>query len=73
MTPPTGRVVLVNGFDAWVETPAGTFALSSQHYTPEVVHPDGVQRIVAFKSEPWPQWVFALEDGTRIEQEIFVP
>ena len=22
-TPPTGRVVLVNGFDAWVETPGG--------------------------------------------------
>ena len=23
MTPPTGRVVLVNGCDAWVDTPAG--------------------------------------------------
>ena len=23
-TPPTGRMVLVNGFDAWVETPDGT-------------------------------------------------
>ena len=22
-TPPTGRIVLVNGFDAWVETPDG--------------------------------------------------
>jgi len=22
-TPPTGRMVLVNGFDAWIETPAG--------------------------------------------------
>ena len=27
MTPPTGRVVLVNGFDAWVDTPSGSFAL----------------------------------------------
>ena len=23
-TPPTGRIVLVNGLEAWVETPAGT-------------------------------------------------
>src|SRR5438874_10893541 len=37
-TPPTGRVVLVNGFDAWAETPACTFNLSSQHYAPDVIH-----------------------------------
>jgi glycogen debranching enzyme len=29
-TPPTGRVVLVNGFDAWVETNGARLALSSQ-------------------------------------------
>jgi hypothetical protein len=29
-TPPTGRVVLVNGFDAWVDTASGSFALSTQ-------------------------------------------
>src|SRR5271165_2695906 len=39
--PPTGRVVLVNGFEAWVETLDGRFALSSQHYSPGIVHPDG--------------------------------
>ena len=39
--PPAGRMVLVNGFDAWVETPRGTFAISSQRYGPDVVHPDG--------------------------------
>ena len=41
-TPPAGRMVLVNGFDAWVETPRGPFAISSQRYAPDVVHPDGV-------------------------------
>jgi len=71
-TPPTGRVLLVNGFDAWVETPAGTFALSSQGYSPDVVYPDGARRIEDFKAEPWPRWRFRLEDGTQIEQEIFV-
>ena len=35
-TPPTGRVVLVNGFDAWLETPGGRVALSSQRYAPDV-------------------------------------
>ncbi|HEX9724269.1 MAG TPA: amylo-alpha-1,6-glucosidase [Vicinamibacteria bacterium] len=69
-TPPTGRVVLVNGFDAWVTTPAGMFALSSQHYDPGVTHPDGAVRIESFLADPWPQWTYRLEDGTKIEQEI---
>src|SRR5215510_13856645 len=69
-TPPTGRFVLVNGFDAWVETPRGSFALTSQRYTPDVVHPDGARRMERFDAEPWPRWSFRLEDGTRIEQEI---
>src|SRR5262249_43067121 len=72
-TPPTGRFVLVNGLNAWVETSAGQFALSSQVYTPGVVSPDGERRIEAFASEPWPCWTFRLEDGTRIEHELFVP
>ncbi|MBI1853143.1 MAG: glycogen debranching enzyme family protein [Planctomycetes bacterium] len=71
VTPPTGRFVLVNGFDAWVETPAGRFALSSQRYAPDVVHPDGASRIVSFEPEPWPRWVFRFADMTEIEQEIF--
>ena len=71
-TPPTGRVVLVNGFDAWIETPAGRFELTSQHYAPDVIGGDGAQRIEAFGWEPWPHWTFKFEDGTRIEQEILV-
>ncbi|MBI3064913.1 MAG: glycogen debranching enzyme family protein [Deltaproteobacteria bacterium] len=69
--PPAGRLVLVNGFDASVETANGTFALSSQLYAPDVMHPNGAARIAEFKPEPWPQWIFALEDGTKIQQEIF--
>ena len=70
-TPPSGRVVLVNGLDAWVETANGTFSLSSQCYGPNVIGGDGAQRIEAFGWEPWPHWIFKLEDGTRIELEIF--
>jgi predicted glycogen debranching enzyme len=71
--PPAGRMVLVNGFDAWVETEAGRFALSSQAYLPDVVHPDGAARLESFAREPWPQWRFRLPDGTAIEHELFVP
>ena len=71
-TPPTGRMVLVNGFDAHVDTPDGSFALSTQRYTPDVLHPDGAQRITHFTDDPWPTWEYQLIDGTRILQEIFV-
>jgi predicted glycogen debranching enzyme len=71
--PPAGRVVLVNGFDAFVTTAAGRFAISSQRYVPDVTHPDGASRIAGFTLDPWPRWVFALPDGTRVAQEIFVP
>src|SRR5207249_9079012 len=71
-TPPAGRVVLVNGFDANVETPQGTFALSSQRYVPDVIHPDGASRIESFEHEPWPRWRFRLTNELAIEQELFV-
>src|SRR5688500_6140646 len=69
--PPSGRVVLVNGFDASVETVGGCFSLSSQLYKPDVVHPDGAARIEQFKADPWPQWIYRLEDGSKIQFEIF--
>ncbi len=71
-TPPAGRTVLVNGFDASVETPHGTYALSSQRYAPDVVHPDGATRIESFTREPWPHWRFRLSDELVIEQQLFV-
>jgi predicted glycogen debranching enzyme len=72
-TPPAGRMVLVNGFDAWVETPDGTVALSSQRYGHDVIHPDGATRIESFEHEPWPCWRYKIDNDTIIEQELFVP
>ncbi|MBV8200518.1 MAG: glycogen debranching enzyme family protein [Acidobacteria bacterium] len=71
-TPPTGRLVLVNGFDAWVRIGARTFALSSQLYAPEVVEPDGLQRLEDFTADPWPRWTFNC-GGARVDQEVLVP
>lgn len=72
-TPPTGRVVLVNGFDADIETTSGRYAVTSQRYSPDVIHPDGAGRIGAFSTEPWPQWRFDLPNGAHVTQEILVP
>jgi predicted glycogen debranching enzyme len=69
-TPPTGRVVLVNGVEAWVDTPAGTYALTTQAYAPDVLHPDGAERLVAFSREPWPSWTWRLPGGTEVEHEV---
>jgi predicted glycogen debranching enzyme len=65
-------VVLVNGFEAWLERPGESFALTSQRYTPDVVHPDGAQRIETFEPDPWPCWTFRLPDGSRIEHGLLV-
>ena len=72
-SPPSGRMVLVNGMEVWATTPAGRFALSAQRYAPDVIHPDGADRIVSFEPQPWPHWTFRLPDGTEIDQEVFVP
>jgi predicted glycogen debranching enzyme len=72
-TPPTGRVVLVNGFDVWVEAGGQRYDLSSQRYSPDVVAPDGRDRLRSFTDDPWPRWVWELTPGVTITQELFVP
>ncbi|MGD9764330.1 MAG: amylo-alpha-1,6-glucosidase [Candidatus Binatia bacterium] len=72
-TPPTGRMVLVSGFDAWVETAGGRYAITSQRYAPNTIYPDGASRIESFEADPWPRWLFRLGDGSAIEQELIVP
>jgi predicted glycogen debranching enzyme len=80
-TPPTGRMVLVNGLDAWVEphSPAPTGLaqapefLTRQRYQPGVVAPEQGAVLESFTDEPWPTWVYRLSSGTRIEHELFVP
>ncbi len=73
-TPPTGRMVLVNGLDAWIER-EGTASeyLTRQRYAPDVIAPERGAALEGFESEPWPTWHWRLADGIRIEQELFVP
>ncbi len=72
VTPPTGRVVLVNGIEAWLDTEDGPVALTSQRYQPGVIHPDGADRLIAFAADPWPAWTYDLPGGGRLVHEVFV-
>ena len=71
-TPPTGRLVLVNGVEAWVEQVSGDTPISGRMYAPDVLFPDVSEHLVAFDAVPWPRWVFALPGGHQITQEILV-
>ena len=73
LRPPAGRMVLVNGFEAWVETPGGRFPINAQRYAPGVTAPEGGPGLEAFRWDPWPQWTFRLDDGSVVTQELFVP
>jgi predicted glycogen debranching enzyme len=70
--PPGDRVVLVNGFEAWIESPAGDFPLSTQRYAPDVMHPRGLDRLVGFTGEPWPTWTFLGPSGMEVVHECIV-
>jgi predicted glycogen debranching enzyme len=68
-TPPTGRMVLINGFDAWVETSTDQYLLTRQQH---VGGHGSDQYLESFSHEPWPTWIYRLTDGVRIQQEVYV-
>jgi predicted glycogen debranching enzyme len=73
VNPPSGRAVLVDGFEAWLERNGVRYPLSTQRYAPDVTHPDGASRLVSFTHSPWPTWTFRLDDGFEVVQELLVP
>jgi predicted glycogen debranching enzyme len=66
------RFVLVNGLEVQVQTPGGTWPLSTQVYADGVVHPDGGRFLEAFIVDPWPIWRYRLPDGTVLGHELFM-
>lgn len=68
--PPAGRVMLVNGIEAWAELDRGPVPLTSQCYAPGLVHHDARPLIASFAATPWPVWLLRLPDGTELRQEI---
>jgi predicted glycogen debranching enzyme len=64
------RFVLVNGAEAAVDTAAGTWqVLDVQRYVEGPRPPAMVPE--SFSLSPWPRWVYALPDGTRMSREVF--
>ena len=51
LTPPTGRMALVKGIDAWVETGNDFNFLNPQTYFPNVQVPEKTDALVSFESE----------------------
>jgi len=71
-TPPSGRMVLVNGLDAWIEDREGRkFWLSAQRYAPDFVGQN--ECLQSFQFQPWPQWSYRLTAELTVEYEVFVP
>ncbi|MGE0552513.1 MAG: amylo-alpha-1,6-glucosidase [Gemmatimonadales bacterium] len=75
-TPPTGRVMLLSGFDASVERARDQGDARREFLTPQRYRP-GVQTESAeledFTIDPWPTWTFRLAGGLGVIQEIMVP
>lgn len=72
-TPPTDRFVLVNGLEVWADSGGEEYPLCAHNYEPGVVYPTGFKWIESFTPDPWPTWVYKLDDRTRIQHEVFVP
>ena len=70
-TPPTGRMMLVNGLDASLQTPGGVIPLTSQRYLPDVVVPHG-PGAVTFEHQPWPTWRYTISDTASVVLEMFL-
>ncbi|WP_144151666.1 amylo-alpha-1,6-glucosidase [Paraburkholderia sp. BCC1885] len=69
---PGGRVVLVNGVEAWLEAEGKRYPLSMQRYVPDVTYPDISASLLGFDTQPWPTWRFQLEDDAVLIAELFV-
>ena len=70
--PPTGRMVLVNGLDAWIETEGWRHLLTPQAFANVPGPPDASPYLVAFHDDPWPCWVWQLPDGIQLQQEVLL-
>lgn len=71
--PPDGRMALVKGYDAWLETKEGNIPLSENRYQGQELDFLNPCSIQGFEKEPWPKWTFASEHGYEIKCELFMP
>ena len=70
--PPTGRVILVNGIDAWLDWDGVRLPLTSQYYAPGVLVPDHGLEVAAFSPDPWPHWNLRPGHGLEVEHAVLL-
>jgi predicted glycogen debranching enzyme len=70
--PPGGRMVLVNGVEAWLEANGKRYPLSMQRYVPDLVYPDVSSSLLGFDTQPWPTWRFQLDGEAVLIAEVVV-
>ncbi|MFM0173393.1 amylo-alpha-1,6-glucosidase [Paraburkholderia sediminicola] len=69
---PGGRVVLVNGVEAWLEANGERYPLSMQRYVPDAIYPDLTTSLVSFDTKPWPTWRLQLDAQLALTADLFV-
>ncbi|MFM0127722.1 amylo-alpha-1,6-glucosidase [Paraburkholderia sediminicola] len=72
MRAPGGRVVLVNGVEAWLEADGQRYPLSMQRYVPDAIYPDLTASLLAFDTDPWPTWRLQLDSHITLIADAFV-
>ena len=68
--PPVGRMVLLSKFEETLIIGGGRYELSANRY-PGVVHPQGYQYLKLFRQDPFPTFVYQVED-VELEKSIFM-
>jgi predicted glycogen debranching enzyme len=69
---PGGRVVLVNGVEAWLEANGERYPLSMQRYVPDLIYPDLTASLASFDTKPWPTWRFQIAAQLVVTADVFV-
>ena len=70
--PPSDRLAMINGVEAWVEFGRVRVPLSTHRYAPDVVYPRGIDHLVDFAWDPWPSWTYDTGGGVHIVWEVIV-
>ncbi len=71
--PPTGRMTLVQGVEAWLDGPRGRVGLTRQAYVGGTVTGCDGAVVESFTHRPWPTWRLRVPGGGTITHEVFVP
>jgi predicted glycogen debranching enzyme len=68
--PPVGRVVLLSKLEETLIIRGVRYDLSANRY-PDVIHPQGHQYLREFRLDPFPVFIYRIED-TRLEKRVFM-